>query len=260
LDLPVDANRSLLTYWRDQAAQLAEAWGCKHLAIRVLLDQASPTPTLPPGIPGITLSVERDQMEFRGTGGVLRDVCAVYDDDAWVLVANVAQILFKPLTEVVDKLADAGGEINVVNESDGIPNGLILLKCSGLEAISSVGFHDMKEQVVPALARRRRVKVVSGNGSITSPIHSLQDYTAALRRYHSASADPGPRRGVFDERWQSRFSIREQGSVVAASAVIHDSVVLEGAAVERGAVLVRSVVGRGARVGPGEIVIDQVVN
>ena len=113
---------------------------------------------------------------------------------------------------------------------------------------------------MPALARQRMVKVVPSHGSASPPIHSLGDYTAALRRFHSRNANGISGRGPFDERWQSRFSIREQGAVVAASAVIHDSVVLEGAAVERGAVVVRSVVERGSRIAPGQVIIDQVVN
>jgi UDP-N-acetylglucosamine transferase subunit ALG13 len=258
LDLPIDANRSLLTYWRDEVAELAEAWDCKNLAMRVLLDQASQTPTLPQGLPGITLSVERDHAEFRGTGGVLRDVCESYDDDDWVLVANAAQLLFEPLKESVEKLAVAGGEVNVVNEHQGIPNGLILVRCGVLRSISEVGFHDMKEQVVPALAARRLVKVVSGNGATSAPIHNLKDYTSALRRYQSGGDDGGG--GAFAERWQPKFAIREQGSVVASSAIIHDSVILEGAAVERDAVVVRSVVGSGARVLPGQVVIDQIIS
>jgi UDP-N-acetylglucosamine transferase subunit ALG13 len=259
LDLPIDSNRSLLTYWRDETAKLADSWDCRNLAMRVLLDQASATPTLPAGVPGIEVSVERDRAEFRGTGGVLRDVCSGYDDDAWVLVANAAQVHFEPLHEAADRLAEAGGEVNVVNESDGIPNGLILLKCGVLRAVSEVGFHDMKEQVVPTMAGRRQVKVVCSSGSTSSPIHSLKDYIATLRRYHSRREDWGRHSGSFEERWQPRFSIREQGAVVAPSAVIRDSVVLEGAAVERGSVIVRSVVGRGAHVAAGQVLIDQIV-
>ncbi|HET6249637.1 MAG TPA: glycosyltransferase [Tepidisphaeraceae bacterium] len=260
LDLPVDATRSLLAHWRDEVAQLGEKWGCDNLPIRVLLDRLAPTPMLPPVIPGVPLSVERDRSEYRGTGGILRDACSIYDDEAWVLVANAAQLLFEELHQIVERLAAAGGEINVVNENDGIPNGLILLKCGVLRAISDIGFHDMKEQVVPAMARQRLVKVVSSHGVTSPPIHSLHDYTVALRRYHGKNTDNRSVAGEKNERWQSRFSIREKGSVVAPSAVIHDSVVLEGAAVEREAVVVRSVVGRGARIGPGQIVVDQVVS
>jgi hypothetical protein len=258
--LPIDGNRSLLTYWRDEVARLAEAWGCGHLAIRVLIDQASPMPTLPQARVGITLTVERDQAEFRGTGGVLRDVCGGYDDDAWVLVANAAQILFEPLDEAASRLTAAGGEINVVNEDDGVPNGLILLRCGAIRGVSDIGFHDMKEQVVPALAGRRTVKVVPSHGATSRPIHTLKDYIASLRRLHGGIAGSETGEGPFEERWQPRFSIREQGAVVASSAVVHDSVILEGAAVEKGAVVVRSVVGRGARVGPGQVMIDQVVS
>ena len=215
------------------------------------------TPTIPVGLSGSSISVERDRAEFRGTGGVLKDVCSRYDQDAWVLVANAAQLLFDPLHTIADQLANAGGEINLINDQQGIPNGLVLVRCGSLFSVPDVGFHDMKEQVVPSIANKRLVKVVQSRGRTSPPIHSLEDYTSALRHYHvrlseSSSED-------FDERWQSKFAIGEQGSFIANSAVIHDSVVLEGGAVEQGAVVVRSVIGRGARVAQGQIVIDRII-
>jgi UDP-N-acetylglucosamine transferase subunit ALG13 len=259
LDLPIDQERSILAFWRDQAIDLATVWNTSHLPMRVLLDQASPMPTLPPVLPGVTISLERDQLEYRGTGGVLRDACADYADDDWVLVANAAQLLFGSLRNLADQLAAAGGEINVIQDSEGIPNGLILLRCGVLRAIPEIGFHDMKEQVVPALARTHRVKVVATRGLTSRPIHSLQDFTETLRAYH-AGRSPGPDgAGLAHERWQTHFSICEPGSEVAPTAIVRDAVILRGAVVEKGAVVVRSVVVQGARVRAGEKVFDQIV-
>jgi UDP-N-acetylglucosamine transferase subunit ALG13 len=259
LDLPVDDRRSMLCYWRDEVTRLATSWDVAHIALRVLLDQESATPVLPPFVPGMTLTIERDESDFRGTGGVLHDVCTGYPDDAWVLVTSAAQILFQPLAEIADRMARAGGDVNVMNDEEGIPNGLMLLRCGMLRQIPEVGYHDMKEQVVPAISGRRSVKVVSGRGIASRPIHSLADYIESLRRFHG-----GPSRAedddTFGERWKSQFGIREQGSVVASSAVVHDSVILEGAVVDADAVVVRSVVGRGTRVGPGEVVVATVVS
>ena len=258
LDLPIDAERTLLGYWRDEAIALAGAWQAGHLSLRVLLDQASPMPTLPPVLPGVRITVERDKSEFRGTGGALHDACAEYDEEDWILVANAAQMLFGPLRPIADSLAAAGGEINVVHDRDGIPNGLILLRCGVLRAISDIGFHDMKEQIIPALAKAHAVKVVATAGLTSRPIHSLKDYTQTLRSYHSHRAQ-GQAGASVGESWQPQFSIQEHGATVAPSAVIHDSVILQGAVVEKGAVVVRSVVGRGARVRTGEKVFDEIV-
>ena len=41
--------------------------------------------------------VERDLSDYRGTGGVLHDLAADYDDDDLILVANAAQVLLDPL-------------------------------------------------------------------------------------------------------------------------------------------------------------------
>jgi UDP-N-acetylglucosamine transferase subunit ALG13 len=259
LDLPIDAERTLLAYWRDEAVELSRAWDAGALPVRVLLDQASPMPTLPAVLPGVTISVERDRGDVRGTGGVLRDVCADYDDEDWVLVANGAQLLFGSVRDLADRLAGAGGEVNVVNDRHGIPNGLMLLRCGVLRGVSDIGFHDMKEQVIPALARRYRVKVVSTEGLTSRPIHSLKDFTETLRSYYAWRANGSDGGGMPIERGRSLFSIREQGSLVAPSAVVHDAVILQGAVVEKGAVVVRSVVGQGARVRPGQRVFDEIV-
>jgi N-acetylglucosaminyldiphosphoundecaprenol N-acetyl-beta-D-mannosaminyltransferase len=258
LDLPIDQDRSLLAFWRDEAVGLAHAWDARHLPLRVLLDQASPMPTLPSASPGVTITVERDEYEFRGTGGLLRDACADYDDDDWILVANAAQLLFGSLQGVADRMAEAGGEINVVHDSAGIPNGLILLRCGVLRSISDIGFHDMKEQVIPTLAKRHTVKVVSTVGLTSRPIHSLKDFTEALRSYHTWRSNGPMGVAAADERWQSHFSICEPGAVVAPTAIIHDAVILHGAVVEKGAVVVRSVVGQGAHIRSGQRVIDEI--
>jgi UDP-N-acetylglucosamine transferase subunit ALG13 len=264
LDLPIDLDHTLLSYWRDEALRLSRAWGIDELPLRVLLDQASPMPTLPPPVPGISISIERDKAKFRGTGGVLRDACANYDDDDWSLVANAAQLLFGSLRGIADRLADCqsggGGEINVVQDHDGIPNGVILLRCGVLRSIPEIGFHDMKEQVIPSLARHHRVRVVSTQGLTSRPIHSLNDFIDAIGTYYARHSSGSIMHDTeTGEHWQSHFVIRERGALVAPTAIVHDAVILQGAVVEEGAVIVRSVIGQGVRVRSGQKIIDQVV-
>jgi UDP-N-acetylglucosamine transferase subunit ALG13 len=264
LDLPIDLDHTLLSYWRDQALGLSQAWGIGDLPLRVLLDQASPMPTLPPPVPGISISLERDKAKFRGTGGVLRDACANYDDDDWSLVANAAQLLFGSLRDIADRLADyqagGGGDINVVQDRDGIPNGVILLRCGVLRSIPDIGFHDMKEQVIPSLAHHHRVRVISTQGFTSRPIHSLSDFIEAIGTYYARhSAVNKAYNAGAGEHWKSRFVIRERGALVAPTAIVHDAVILQGAVVEEGAVIVRSVIGQGVRVRSGQKIIDQVV-
>ena len=225
--------------------------------MRVLVDSASPVPTLPPSSSMLTISLERDKSEFRGTGGVLRDACAAYDDDEWVLVANAAQLLFGSLLSLAERMADAGGDINVVHDNNGIPSGLILLRCGVLREVSEIGYHDMKEQVIPMLARRHRVKVVSSEGLTSRPIHSLKDYTEVLRTFHGMRGQIDA--GDSQEHWHPQFSIQEPGASIAPSAVIHDAIILRGAVIEKGAVVVRSLVSQNVRVRSGQRVVDQIV-
>jgi NDP-sugar pyrophosphorylase family protein len=134
----------------------------------------------------------------------------------------------------------------------------MLLRCGVLRAIPEVGFHDFKEQVVPALARTHCVKVVTTRGLTSRPIHSLKDYVDTLRAHHAYRTN-GSVNGTSRERWHPQFAIQEPGSTVDPSAVLFDSVVLQGAVVQRGAVVVRSVVGRGVPVEAGQTVCDEIV-
>jgi hypothetical protein len=116
----------------------------------------------------------------------------------------------------------------------------MLVTCRALRLIPKTGFVDMKEQALPSIASKYDVRVVQCRRPTGLPIRLLSDYVAALRALHQpvrgASTDP------WAEDWKSTFAIVEPGATVAASARIHDSVVLAGGIVETGAVVVRSVV------------------
>ncbi len=93
-----------------------------------------------------------------------------------------------------------------------------------------------------------------------APIRTLSDYVAALRDLHRT--DGQMRTAGFEglaEDWRSTFAIVEPGATVAATARVHDSVVLAGATVEAGAVLVRSLVAPNATVRKDRKTVDQCV-
>src|SRR5436190_16642758 len=71
--LPLENNLTILDSWvaqRRELAPLAE----QALAIRVMIDKAAPQP-LPINS---AVEIERDPFDFRGTGGVLRDLASQY--------------------------------------------------------------------------------------------------------------------------------------------------------------------------------------
>ena len=132
--------------------------------------------------------VERDKAEFRGTGGVLKDLAGQYDDDDLVLVANAAQLLIDPLSVIAAALDHKRGDISLISHQDGTPSGVMLVRCKTLQEIAQTGFVDMKEQALPLIAQKYDVKVMHCRRPSGLPIRSLRDYIAALKHYHRRRA------------------------------------------------------------------------
>ena len=121
-----------------------------------------------------------------------------------------------------------------------------------------MGFVDLKEQALAQIARRHRVSVLKQHGAPALQMRTASEYVRALRWLHRDAAH-GAADGAFVEDWAPRFSIRERGATVHATARLHDSVVLDGGTVHRGAVLVRSVVCAGGVVPARATVVDAVI-
>jgi hypothetical protein len=259
LDLPVDENGSVLSHWIDQAAELARSVGLERLPVRVMVSANTPEPTSPGAKHYGAFRVERDASDYRGTGGVLRDLAQDYDDDDLILVANAAQLLLDPLPTIVAAMARKACDVSVISHEDGTPSGLMLVACKTLRSIADTGYVDMKEQALPQIALNYDVRVVRRRRPSGLPIRTLEDYVQALRLHHRRRqgkpfvADP------LAEDWSAAFALVEQGATVDASARIHDSIVLAGGLVEPGAVLVRSIVCAGEVVRRDKTVVDQLV-
>jgi mannose-1-phosphate guanylyltransferase len=264
LDLPIDSSRSLLAQWFEHAVQLATVPGVQRLAMEVLVDRSSPMPKsdgVLAGLPGSgleALRVERDPADYRGTGGVLRDLSMRYDDDDYLLVATGAQILMRPLEEMVIVLASRSPDVAVVGHDDGTPAGLMWVRCGCLGMLSEMGFVDLKEQALPQIARRHQVEVVR-LPPVGTPLRTPAEYLRAIRQYHLRKWNDERLVNPFAEDWCPTFALVEDGADVDASAELHDSVVLEGGRVEPGAVVVRSVVGPKGVVRRGRHVVQQLV-
>lgn len=265
LDLPVGEGRTLLQYWQAQTSGLARAVGLKRLEVRVMVDREATEPAAPAAQDGVILSVERDPLDFRGTGGVLKDLSKAYAPDDYILVANAHQLLLQDLTRLAMTVSAKGGDVTVTTHRDGSVSSLMLVRCGVLARVAEAGFVDMKEQGLPQIAKHHRVEVVDLERPSGMPIRTTADYISALRRHHRRAS--GTAGGVTEETvaspwaedWAPTFSIAEEGASVGAGARVHDSVVLKGARVETGAVVVRSVVCPGAVVGRGVLVAEDLV-
>jgi hypothetical protein len=259
LDLPLDANATLLNNWLSQAADLSRVAGTDRIPVRILVNHASLEPLSADERFFGSFRVERDLSEYRGTGGVLRDVAADYADDDLILVANAAQILLDPLAAVATALERKGGDVCLVSHEDGTPSGVMLVTCKALRPIPATGFVDMKEQVLPLIASRYDVRVMRRRRPTGLPVRTLEDYVQALRLHHRRRAGKPVSSDPLAEDFAPAFSLVEPGALVDPTARVHDSVVLAGGAVEAGAVLVRCLICPGAIVRRDRTAVDQFV-
>jgi len=264
LDLPIDGTRTVLSQWLEQAVQLTDAPGVGRVVMEVLVDRTSPMPEsqrLRPALrdSAVDLHVERDPADFRGTGGVMRDLAQRYDDDDYLLITTGAQILVRPLVEGVTVLAGRDADVVIGRHEDGTPAGLVWVRCGCLRSIPEVGFIDLKEQALPLIARKHRVDVAT-LPPIGTPHRTAAEYLRAVRQFHSRRHDGAGVPNPFAENWCPSFSVVEEGATVHPSAEIHDSVVLRGARVESNAIVVRSLVGPGQVVRRGQRLVDRFVN
>jgi hypothetical protein len=259
LDLPLDENGSLLNDWLAHGAHVARLAGLEKLPIRVLVNHASREPVSAAEKYFGSFRVEKDLSEYRGTGGVLRDVAADYDDDDYILVANACQILLDPLAAIAAALAKQGGDVNLVAHDDGTPSGVQLLACKTVREIGHNGYHDMKEQALPKIAAQFAVRAMRRRRPTGLPIRTLENYVQGLRLFHRRKNGKPIIVDPLAEDWSPSFSLVEAGAKVDPSARIHDSVVLAGGTVDAGAVVVRSLVCGEAEVRTDRTVVDQYV-
>jgi hypothetical protein len=250
LDLPVGDERRLMDLWRDEVGRLSEHFDLASRRVRVLIDGIS----LPPrarlaSTGGCDVLIERDSGAYRGTGGVLKDACRGLSGDSYVLVMHAGQLLCEPLAPLVERLMACGADLSFPIEPSGGAGGVFLVRAGCLAALPDVGFVDFKEQAIPVIAKRNKVRVAELASASSLPIRSLQDYIQAVRHWHVRQGG-NPGRGV---------SIVEAGARVCETSRLHDSVVLAGGRVEAGAILAGSLVTPTGIVGQGRRVVHSLV-
>ena len=261
LDLPLESERSVLGHWIQAVGGLADEVGLRRLALRVILCRAAPIPTAPRSRAraSVPLQIERDNMDFRGTGGVLRDLSVAYDKDDYLLVASGAQVLVEDLSSVVRAMGRIGGDVVLLVQADGTAGTLMLIRCGALADIAPVGFVDLKEQGLPVLAARHRINVLRRAHAALLPIRTAPEYLSAIRGYRQLGRDGW----AVDEPGRAEHvpaqGIVEAQARVEPSAVVHDAVVLGGGTVGAGAVVARSIICEGATVARGQVVVNRIV-
>jgi len=259
LDLPLDKKGTVLTHWQQRCSEWFSQDPPGPCPVRIIVDQSSPAPYSSSSNDSTPFCIERDPHDCRGTGGLLRDLAADYEDDQWILVATGAQVLLEPLGALVNQLREMNGDVRFMAHADGTSVGLMLIRCGCLRSIERIGFVDFKEQCLSRIARSHKVSFLVQKQPTGMPVTTLLDYIRAIRWHHLRSGGHARRLDAFAEDWQCLFRSVEPGAQVDPTAQLHDSVILGGARVERDATVVRSIVCPGAVVSRGQTVVDRLI-
>jgi len=212
---------------------------------------------------------------WRGAGGILHDVTRDAPASSIVLAIEALTLPPDSLQPMVSAMVDGlSGLVGVVGEDE--PSGVYAFSHQSLAQVPSVGYYDMKEQLLPSMTERGERVGVLPIASRLVRIRDRRSYLSAVRRSlevtTAESIDSG---GAAVRKWRHRVSpaasvsgsailcgccVVEGGAVVEDGAVVHDSVILDGATIGGGAIVSRSIIGPLATVDPRNRFVRQVVH
>lgn len=237
LDLPLLDGQTIGGRWLSALETASDALSTP-LPLRILTDSKNPKPS---STQHERTTVEPDDVAFLGTGGVLR--AAAEGHDGRMLVATGGSVLTLPLVEAIDRLLALDADVALLAEEDGSPTGLMLVSAAVMRSMPGAGYLDFKEQCLPVIAQRHRVRVAyaPAGGRASLPVRDREQYLEALTSL--AGGKP--------------FAVVEPGAQVKPTSRMRDAVVLAGARVDDRAVVARSVLGPGALAPAGQVITDK---
>jgi carbonic anhydrase/acetyltransferase-like protein (isoleucine patch superfamily) len=269
LCLPVTPDRVLLEAWR-LALETVGPLTRVVVVVRDETDVRSVTAVVRGAVGLPWCEIVTEPAAWRGTSGVVRDLTGdlVDDpaDDKVVIVAEAAVLPPGDLSPLVHTLRP--GDAGVVGVgSDDEPAGVFALTGAAVGLAPEKGYHDIKEQLLPAL---HEASMPVRSVPVTERVCRIRDrssYLAAVAQLRHAVPDanePDPRTitpqtSVARSAVVDGDSLVEPGVIVEEDAVIHDSVVLSGATIGAGAVVTRSVVAPMSVIRPGARVVREMI-
>ncbi len=261
LDLWLTAESTVLDCWLQRLRSLPGVVD-KRIPLRVVSSPAMPA-MWPQSTTDLDITFELEPRAFRGTAGLLHDLCRGYPADAHVLVVEAARYVACDLTPLWRSHARSGADITIACNGDGSLAGMYIVRCSSLHSVSQIGYTDFKEQfLVQAAQRDLLVRTVPLPGRGALPLRCRTDLLEAAAEASGAN-DPYNRvavsTGVLPSEGCYGLQILCPGATLAEDATLVDSILMPGATVASGACVVRCVVCCGCIVQAGADIADAVI-
>jgi hypothetical protein len=208
-----------------------------------------------------TIEVIVEPQRWRGTAGLLRDVCDHYGKPARVLTVEAGSLPPGTLDPLFDPvLRDESACVGI--SSDYEPAGIYMFPRDAVRSVPKIGFHDIKEQLLPRLSELKRGAwpVV-----LSERLVHLRDPAAYLSLVLSADslrADGEICGGRKGDQARSREGadgtcLIAPSVIIERGALVSDSVLLEDVVVRSGAIVSRSIIGPGTEVESRARIIDE---
>lgn len=239
--LPMPDGRSIYDHWRIQ-------WNKLLVEFEMDID-------LPMFCEASNSSEYARSASLRGTAGILHDIAREFHDDDIILVASEDEVLFHDLSSILIRMAEFEADICLAENTNNSPTDLMLIRCSTLRNVSSVGFCDLKEQLLPSLVEKFRVSVCRFSSDVSYAVTSPDEYMKALFAWQQKCSQSTYMRPPFNERWQHPFNYIEPNYSILHSGNAINSIILSDR-VSPEARVIQSIVAPLAVVRPKEMVFS----
>jgi hypothetical protein len=201
---------------------------------------------------------------WRGAGGILRDVTGTVDEEATVIVVEANALPPPSLAPLCEAWRDDfAGVVGVCGADE--PAGVYAFARKTFSAVPPIGYFDLKEQLLPALAADGIAVGTARVGTGLLRLFDRGEYLSAVRRSlcsggeSSGSIRLSPQASVSGSSIFDGCCIIEDGVLIEDGAVVHDSVVLSGATIRGGAIVSQSIIGPLATITARREVIRSIV-
>ncbi|MEQ8770543.1 MAG: hypothetical protein RIB60_08550 [Phycisphaerales bacterium] len=251
LDLSIAPGETVLEQWLRVLSGVSAP-------IRVVHGPQIPAPAVPASRSEMIETI-RERDAYRGPAGAIRDVTGDLHPDAWALVIEATRYYSGSIDAVLAAISRDDVDVLVTCNADRTPAGVYAMRRSVLDHVASVGYVDLKEQLLArARAAGDRVRVVEQPDGVSFPLRTRAELlrAASMSGGERGTDRHGSARVLTGERWAS---VVAADASIDASAVIVESVVMPGARVEANTVVARSIVCPGAHVAADSVVLDQTV-
>ena len=249
--LPVPAFPSLLAAWLDLLAPVDAI-----TEVLVLTGRTEDFPELEAAIEVSAAPLERsvrpilDCNEHRGAAGALKDVILERSIDNDLLLIEGTSMPPASLKVVFDdefqREAVEGVFASTTTEE---PAGIQLLKHRAFELVPSVGFFDLKEQLLPRIIENGKTVLVRSVTNDTIRLTTPMDYLDLISAF-GARTLPGNPIGPW---------IHENAQVDPTAILANNVLIADGVQVGPGAIIDRSVLLKGVQVGAEALIARSII-